>query len=428
MRALHLVVAFLLVGTTVGAAVPPASPSSTDAGVGSPGDATTGPAAVTGSSGVAQADRPPAPDGAVRMLDVPPNASTRSALDGAYVDLGPALRFGTAGASHRLETIQAVERVRSVPDAERGAQLRRELDRIRTRTDALRTEQRRAFEAYARNDTTSTALLIRLARVHRTARALEARLARLSRLANRSGVDLDRKRLERLRRELGLYTGPVRARAAAALAGESPPQRFYVAAGPRGVVLATLTENAYLREAYRDDLRRVNDRELSPRKTLEIVSQAYPRAWANRQRASVDGGRIGTGRIDYGNGTLSVAIGSGNGRVFADEHRQVLGPAATNVTAVNTRDGLRLTVNRTYAGGPMRVEIRDADGNRIDASVTVGPAGGESVTVGRTGSDGVLWTLTPGERYTVVAIRDQSVVFLTADPLATPRTNGTAGA
>lgn len=418
MRALHLSVALLLVCSTVGAAVPAGPPSTAS-------DARSGTAAVADPDAVRQTTPGP-PPGAFNVLDVRQNVTNRSALDEAYVDLGPALGFGTAASSHRLETLAAVERVRTAGEADRDERLRREIARIEDRSDALAADQRRALQAYVREETGPTELLVALARVDREARALEERRDRLVDLSNRSDVDLDGDRLARLDRELDLYTGSVRARAAAALAGESPPRRFYVAATPESVVLATLTENAYLREAYRGDLRRVADRELTPRDTLEAVQREYPDVWAARERASFDGGRIGTGRVEYGGGTLEVAAGSGNGRVFADEHRLALDAAATNLTAVNTRDGLRLTVNRTYAGGPMRIELRDSDGDPVDADVTVGPAGGESVTVGATGIDGVLWALTPGERYTVVAIRGQSVVFLTQDPLPVPRA-GTGG-
>lgn len=417
MSALRLVLAALVVASTLGAVVPAASSDGPSDPPGPPG--TDAPLAAA-PGGVAQT-QPTVLQGPIRVLDVQPNALNRSDVHEAYVDVGPAIGIATANASNRLGTLEAVERLRAVDEAERGAQLRNEVDRIERRADALAQVQRRALRAYVRNETTSTELLVRLARLDREARALEERNRRLSRLANRSDIAFDREQFDRLDRELGLYTGPVRARVAAALAGESPARRVYVAATPQGVVLSTLTDEAYLREAYRGDLRRPGEEELTPRDTLEAVASHYPEAWASRESATFDGGQIGRGQVEYAGGTLTAMVAGGNGRVFVDEHRQPLESAATSRTVVNTRDGLRLLVNRTYAGGPMRIELRDAGGNRVNANVTVGPEGGESASVGHTGADGVLWALPPGERFTVVAIRGQSVVFLTMDPLATPR-------
>jgi hypothetical protein len=225
-----------------------------------------------------------------------------------------------------------------------------------------------------------------------------------------------------LARELDIYTGPVRARVAAALTGDAPATRTYVATTPRGVTLAVLTESGYVRETYRGELRRTGGDPLDDLGARRAVAAAYPSVWSARQAVDSDAAGVSTVRVTYDGGELAATVGAANRRVFRDVHRQSFGVAGTDTPAVNTRDGLRLTVNRSYAGGPMRVRLETEDGEAVNASLTVGPEGGNSVPVGSTGQDGERWVLAPSERFTVVAIDDQSVVFITMDPLPPPRT------
>ncbi|MFB6302393.1 MAG: hypothetical protein ABEH78_05980 [Haloferacaceae archaeon] len=431
MKALHLALAALLVLPAIGAGLTvggptPAPPSTADAPrpTAPPTPIAARPAAdihpAAGPTG-AQVERSPAPPATVNALGVRRNVANRSGFVTAYVDLGPALDAETAAASHRLETIHAVDRVEAAEsDAERTERLRAELRAIEERADALGRAQGRAFAGYVDGERTAEELLLELAAIDREARALDDRRQRLWRIANRTDASIPDERFAALGRELDVYEGPVRARAAAAITGETAASRFYVAAAPRNVVLATLTGDAYLREAYRGDLRRVGEGRTSGDEAADVVAAGYPEVWQARKETTAEGGRIARVGVDYTGGRLEALVGSGNDRVFVDEHRQSLATAGTGSTAVNTRDGLQMRVNRSYPGGAMQVVLRDTDGNRVNASVTIGPAGGQSVTVGHTGDDGELWLLTPSQRFTVVAIRGQSVVFLTMSPLATP--------
>ncbi|MFB6079835.1 MAG: hypothetical protein ABEJ81_02360 [Haloferacaceae archaeon] len=439
MKALHLVVVAVLLLPAVGAGPAPGGDASVPAsqpsgGTVAPAARSTGAESVpsptrrrsvadapAGIDRVEQVDHTPRPPGTVNALGVRSNVSNRSGFGTAYVDLGPALGVESAAASHRLRTIRAVRRVQSADGhAERTRRLRTELRTIERRTDALGGTQRDVLSAYVADRLTAEELLVDLAELDHEARSLDDRRRRLWTIANRTGASVDDDRFRALGRELDAYDGPVRAQVTAVLTGEADAGRFYVSTTPRGVVIATLTDDAYLREAYRGDLRRVGNGPINGSTAADVVAGDYPGVWQARQEVDAEGGRIARVRVEYLGGRLTTLIGSGNRRVFVDEHRRSLALAGSNTTAVNTRDGLRMTINRSYAGGPMRLELRDTDGNRVNASVTVGPAGGRSVTVGHTGSDGRLWMLTPHQRFTIVAIHGQSVVFLTMDPLSTP--------
>ncbi|MFB6159978.1 MAG: hypothetical protein ABEJ61_02240 [Haloferacaceae archaeon] len=421
MRVLHALLAVVVVTAGLvgpAATATPSSPAPTAGG----GDVTV---AATTPPSPAQTDgsrRSPPPSEMTSVLAIQVNATNRSTIRETYVDFGPAVAFGTNESSYRLGTIRALNRVRNADD--QGAALRRAVSRVGARSDALGRAQRAALDAYITGDADARTTLVRLARIDREARALDRRRERLAGLADELGVAMNDARVAALGRELATYTGPVRARIHAALTGDAPPTQVYVAAAPRSVTLAATVEGSYVRETYRGDVRRTGPGEVSEAEARNAVARSYPTVWAARENVSVDPGGNAVVEVRYAGGRLTAHVGAGNGRVFRDVHVQSLDRAATNETAVNVRDGLRLVVNRTYAGAPMRIRVTDTDGDPVRANVSVGPEGGESVTVGSTDGNGGVWALTPDGRFTVVAIHDgSSVVFLRMDPLATPRVN-----
>lgn len=368
-----------------------------------------------------QADAPRTLEGSAEVLTLADGVSNRSATDGATLDLGPVLSAASEASSDELVTTRELARVREADDPD--AALTDVLDRIAARADGLGRTQRAALGAFADGEADARTTLRTLVGVHREAAALADRRERVVDAARARGATVPEGRVAALDRELALYTGPVRARVAAALTGDAPPARTYLATTPRGVTLATLGESGYVRETYRGELRQTGASPLSASGARSAVERSYPALWDARIAVDAVLGRLSTVRVTYEGGELAATVGSGNERVFRDVHRQSLDVAGTGRQAINVRDGLRLTVDRSYAGGPMRVRLESrADETPVNGSLSVGPEGGDSVTIGPTGSDGERWVLTPGERFTIVAIVDQSVVFITMDPLDLPET------
>ncbi len=384
-----------------------------------------GAATTTGAPAVQQTPAPqvedgPPPDRSVEVLTLADDVANRTATRETTLDVGPSVAAATDAASHELRTVRALARVRGADDPD--AALSRELDRVGARAAGLGRQQRSALQAFAEGEADARSTLLVLARVDRAARALETRRERVVTAARGEGATVPSERSAALARELAVYTGPVRSHVAAALSGSEPSTRVYVSTTPRGVTLAALTDSGYVRETYRGERRRVDDASLTRSAAREAVAAAYPSLWGVRSAVDADPARVSTVRITYDGGELAATVGSGNGRVFRDVHRQSLGVAGTDRQAVNIRDGLRLAVNRSYAGGPMRIQLRTVAGDPVAADLTIGPEGGESSSVGTTGPDGERWLLTPDERFTLVAIRGNTVVFITMSPLAAPRT------
>ena len=367
--------------------------------------------------------RSPSPAGTIAVLDSRHNVTNRSTVHGTYVDLGRAVSFGSNESSRKLLAIRAAARVREADNP--TAALAAELERLESGTNGLGRSQRDALRAYASGDAGPRRTLVRLAHIDREARALDRRRERVAAAAARAGVSRPAERLAALERELDIYTGPVRAHAAAALTGRARPTRIYLAAAPRSVTLSTVTESAYLRETYRGDLRRTGGPVLNRSAATGIVARQYPTVWTRRERVSYAAGGNAVVEVDYDGGEFRAHIGTANRRVFRDVHRQQLPGAASNLTAVNTQSRIRMTVNRTYAGGPMRVRLTNLAGDPVNATVTMGPATGGLEQVGTTGPDGELWVVVPDVRFSVFAVRGNSLISLRRmDPLATPRAVG----
>jgi hypothetical protein len=158
--------------------------------------------------------------------------------------------------------------------------------------------------------------------------------------------------------------------------------------------------------------------------------------WATQQNSTAIGqARTFVVRVPHSRGRLNAYVDGRTGDIFRETQWRPLDSLENNETISGTRDNLRLTVNRTYAGGPLRIELVDAEsGDPVDLTVTIGPPDGRSQVVGSTGPDGVLWTVSPAAEYTVTAINteDPTAVSITLQPSSPPAavqsTNGTATA
>ncbi|MFB6123181.1 MAG: hypothetical protein ABEJ78_06955 [Haloferacaceae archaeon] len=374
-----------------------------------------------------QTERPPTDT--VHVLDIPAGSVTRTSVQSHHVDLGPSLTFAANRSHNRLQTLAVVERIESADTAaERSRRIRQAFARTEARIASLRDAQRAAIAAYGDGDLSPRELLIRLAKIDHTARALDSRRQRIESLASSADVDLDPGRLRSLELALQAFTGPVRAHAAAVIRGEAEPTRFYVASGPESVVLSAVVGDAYVREAYRGEFRSADAGSIDYERAVQIAADSYPVIW-NLTRSStqvVGSGRTYYVRVTHERGELAAFVDPATQSVFREFQRRPLGTVALRPGATNTKDGLRVTVNATYPGGPARVRLVDAaTGDPVDANVTVGPAEQNSDLVGRTGEDGDLWMLTPGSEFTVTAIRGNSVVLVTVSPGDRPRVHPT---
>ncbi|GGJ02482.1 hypothetical protein GCM10008995_10330 [Halobellus salinus] len=438
MRALAPAVALLVVLSGVAVADPaplaagPATPDNTW-GADTAAAATPTQPAVTTPGAPAQANADPQTGAAelpLNVLAIPSGASTRSSLELESVELGSGLAFESTTTGLRVSTGTALERIDSAESDERRQQLLlQEVSAIEQRVISLRARQRQVVDAYARAELPPRRLLYELAEIDAEARELEDRRERIQSVVESTpGFSIPSSRFGNIELELNTLTGPVRGHAAAVLTGEADSARFFVQTGPESVALGILRDGTYVREVYREPLRGGDNGEFTLADAVNVTEGAYPTIAAERLRDDTlgnpgsDSTRV---TIEHRRGRLVAFVDSGSQRVFKEFQFRPLDQVMTPNSVSATRDGLELTAHRTYPGGPTRLRLNSTDdAEPVDAQITVGPPGGRSAVVGRTGGDGSLWTVAPTGTYQVTAIDGSSVVVLSVDPTRTPSVYG----
>ncbi|ESP89292.1 DUF7094 domain-containing protein [Candidatus Halobonum tyrrellensis] len=342
-----------------------------------------------------------------RVLWLPSGATPVTRMDSVTIDAGVAVSFGTNRSAERMETIAVRERVRSADGAEARSQAILDgMNAVERRAVTLRTRSRSTVRSYANGELTATDLVVERARIRAEAGALANRVRLLSTLAEDvEGFSLNTGRTQSLLYDLETFGGPVTDRAVAALRGSGDATRLYVSATGTNVVVTTVTDGEYVRETYRGDLRNLDGSSIQPAVAQAVTARSYPEIWDARTATS-GSGRGGTFiyRVAYPGGQLTAFVDGGSERVFEEHQRINLTTFPSTTVANNTQNGLTLSVNRSYAGGPIRLELTDAStGEPVDGTVQLG-RGEDSTTVGRTGEDGVLWALSPRGTYYVTAV------------------------
>jgi len=429
MRLSAALLAALLVVAAVGHGVTAAGPSP---GAAAP-DGTTAATAVdvsarNGSSTTAgrAVDHGGAGPNVSRVLTLPATAVDARNVTSVTVDAAGATGLGSDAVTARVEQ-NALESRLAVAEGEARRELLRDaVDRLRNETTTLERRQAGAIGSYNNGETTTREFVATLARVDRAATLLERRavsLRNVSRTTFSSGSAVT-DNISRVRSSLRRFQGPVRDRIRDAVAGGDGGVRVFVATTEQGVALSTIDNATYVREVYRGFLWQNGGSGLTGAEVSTAVAGAYPEIWETRNRTS------GTGSSDafvltvsHPGGELDAHVRGENRRVFREVQRLPLATYPPGPAVDRSLNGLVIRVNRTYPGGPLRVNVTDQrTGEPVNTSVSISPNSDPGpVTVGSTGDDGVLWTLGVGESrqgYTITAneVGDSRVVVLVTRP------------
>jgi hypothetical protein len=372
-----------------------------------------------------------------RVLTLPEGAVDVREITTVRLDAAGATAGAVESVSTRLETAALRARLNQTNDTEaRAALIRRATQNLSERTAALRERQSRAIAAYNSGEIGAESFLVRLARIDETATLLGDRVDVLSTAARTTlnGSDPVVRNLTRLRYELRTFDGPVRERVGAAVAGETDTApRVFVATTDRGVTLTTLVNHTYVREVYRGFLWESGGTGVSGSDVVNVTARGYPEIWSARQETTGVGSNASfVFTVTHPGGLLEAHIRGDNRRVFREIQRLSLSNYPLGPGKTRQLTGLRMRVNRTYPGGPLRIAVVDAEtGNPVNTTVSITPIGSvDNRPIGRTGSDGVLWTLSPGgssRGYVITAIEPETsrVVVLLTEP-TDPTTVGDA--
>ncbi|MEF8774736.1 MAG: hypothetical protein V5A37_08470 [Halobacteriales archaeon] len=392
-RLLAPLVALLLV--SAGVAAVPTTGISGNASGGSTVAATGPPTTVTNST-------------ARMAIDAPARTGQGTAgtsLSAALSEHGEALR-----SSHEVLSMERAFEAR--PEDDRSDLLISELIDIERRIEALRTTQRRTMAAYANGSVSESTLLTRFARIDGTARELDRRLDSVWDLTNRLGITYLDSRLRQAEALTGSMKGPVRSAVADRLAAGRSLPSVHVEATGDALVLAAIDGDDYVRESvFLPNLQSEGDRELtSAIGALAQTERFYP--WATEHRTSNylvgTPGSLYRVEFTHQHGRLQVSLGARTGQVFREIQRLDLPKLPTTTVRTVENDVFRVTFERTYRGGPMRVSVSAVEtGDPVDATVAFG-----NRTVRETGADGVAWVVEPRAGYSLTVIGDGATATL----------------
>ncbi|MFB6134527.1 MAG: hypothetical protein ABEJ55_06025 [Halanaeroarchaeum sp.] len=313
-------------------------------------------------------------------------------------------------ASQSTAAVAAFERhrVEQALSAARTAEADRQVivnatDWAERQTTRLLAEERSARIAYRRGEVSASTYLATLGSIHRSAGHVEARLERLRPLAT-DPATIDR--IDALIATLRTLQGPVRADLARAVQGSGPSDRVFVAVSETGVTLSHRTETRFVRETIRFDNR--NDRvgQMAFDEAERRFAELYPWASENKQRISMGalGADVYVVEYTHTHGTVHAALDASTGLVFREVQTKSLSSMPVDWRTWAPGNETRVSISRTYAGGPLAVQVTNGTGAPLSGTVVV-----NGTEVGSTGPDGTLWTVSPaGEFHVRVTTPDAS--------------------
>ncbi|MDR5674450.1 hypothetical protein RH858_15090 [Halalkaliarchaeum sp. AArc-GB] len=364
-------------------------------------------------------------ENATRVLGIPDDEVDTSEIRREHADIGPAVGLGTDATGMELKTAAIARQLESIEETdERQRQILAEISEIEQQEITLNGRERSAVEAYSAGEISARELVVRLARVSMEAQILRERLDMLREQADETpdfSVDV---RANNIDFQLRTYEGPVRSHAADILQGEHPTERVFVESGGDAVVLSMIHDGEYVREAKVPDRQ---DRSTTGSMDLEgaerVTFGSYPEIAATREGAdSIGSDGIFIVQVPHAGGELTTFVDGGSEQVFIDHQRMPLEPTNGHVSVADVQEGLNVTVDRTYPGGPLRVTVLDAETEDpvIGATVTVGDAV-QSETVGTTDVEGQQWIVSPRDPFLLTVLgEDTTVARLEIQPTETP--------
>ncbi|WP_435074747.1 DUF7094 domain-containing protein [Halorubrum sp. HHNYT27] len=414
MRALPVVVAILLL-------VPVAGTTGPVAGSGSP-PAVEAPEPVQPQTGVSQVDTSSL---TFRTLSAPAEADARVGSASRGANLGPALSFSVDDTGAAIETAAVVDRIESAETStERQQLILAALSRVERDEVSLHSRQSAVFNAHASGNLSDRALLDELVRISATAREYDERLEVIDALAEETDGFSSPTRLDELQVALQVYEGPVRDLSLSTARGEVSAAEIHVESTEDSVTLATIIDGQYVRETFRNDRWDRGGGPISNDAAINVTTASYPETAALREPDAFGAGAVQRITIPHDYGTLRTFVSGGTEQVFVEHQRIDLDTFPDTERVVESGDGFNVSVERSYAGGPVIVTVRDEETGEpaSDITVTKSVGDGDSRAIGATNADGVVRTLSPAESYRITVVDEPRVVVIDElSPIATPR-------
>jgi len=360
-------------------------------------------------------------DAVLNTLALPTETIERSDLRHQYADLGPASEFDTGVTTDRLVTRSIVAELDAADsDDERLDRIDSELSELETAVIDLEDRQQEAIDAFNQETLEPREFVEELAVIHLKAATYRERMNTLEEYAETiDGDALSDDRLQRTEYDLRMLESPLRAHAVSVLRGEQPANKIMIETSSDELALTAIEDETYIREVNRQGLRESGTPTLSADQPEEMTQEQYPVLWDRSTSWSSDGiDSVFMMSVNYPGGELRTFIDGVSEQTFIEHKQLPLDGVNTGETTNKLQDGLNVTVDQTYAGGPFRVTVTDAETDEpVEATVTVGQDGRESQPVGTVDEDGIVWAISPREPFTVTVLGDgTSAAFVDVTP------------
>ncbi|WP_458185850.1 DUF7096 domain-containing protein [Haladaptatus sp. NG-WS-4] len=388
--------------------------------------------AETSVSPTTDAENPAKPPGVNNTTsELSPGKTPQAATHKPSINLGVALEMDRTEVREQKRMYALDEQLSNTASrAEKEQVLIRYQFELKSELASLKNRERTISRQYSNGKLSTSAYAARLAVLDARAENIEQSIEYMDTQAE--SVPRFSPEKESLKADIVPISGPVRQMLRDTYRNEITPRSVYVSATERGVVLAAIRDSQFVREAYRADYRNPDKSgQMTLQKAQNHTYMQYPllSSFDNREVHAGTDQLISTGvlvsRFVHPQGVIEAYLDSGTKKIFREiQYKDLTGkhhvpygdPVRNNTTS------LEIIVNRTYPGGPLRINVTDADGNPVKSHVLVG---GDAV--GDTGPDGVLWTVAPHRRFTVSSTHESETVNVTLDPYGTAQTNATSG-
>ncbi len=347
-------------------------------------------------------------------------APTRTAFDRPSLALGSSLATDYDGFQTQLGVNTLDQQLSAAgSDEEQRRILNRYQYRIDNRIISLEAREGQATQSFVNGTLSKSEYLRTLGQIDLAAAETRQQINALEERTDEANFGFDARSMEA---KLASLEGPVRNHVGTVVDGSDASTRIYVEAGDNGVILSMIDDGQYVREVSRTDNRNPGETGSMSFEEAEneIIGPQFP--WV-MDIDNINGGEqrqyssLSVLRFIYfhQHGQFTAYLDTSTEQIYRTIQRKHLAeedsvPPGPGVVESST--DLRLAVNRTYAGGPLRVRLTNETGAPVESEITV-----DGEPVGRTSDNGVLWTLGPAEQFTVGATHDGRSVNVTTTPV-----------